>query len=1310
MKGNVTCSCGHSWNTSDSSKKDASVCHICGKDNTMKDGGWLDKYEPGGTVAKTDATRTSPALNYRSVEDSARIEREKELARRKTSVGPQSKPSVAMKQAAEERYAQQKRNEKYKKAAEYAQVIGGGLEVAAPFTGPLAPIIGGAGTITSAGSSAYLSGRDVADENYGSALMNAGFGGLGVAGYTPVARATNIRGVNVANAANTADYVSDVASKYNAYDDYGSNYAQTIQNIRQHVTSDELQDIIKPQRGLTPYNNKLRSHPDDGFFEPQEYLPEPNDFTDYMMDRAGASTAVGNRSPMMGLSNLPGSRITPSPAGGLFGMTAEEVARIRENFVPMDFSSNWNLPKKTLLSKLKDKAGKAVNVVDKKLGEMVSPPRKLPKGVSIGKLSNEINEELVKGVGVKKQQFPLRITLSGDLDRLNAGTQIINPATNEIVNAGQISLSRLTKPYGSKKFSEILFPNKNPPLTTPRDVWSNTLGFAKETDFPFGNLPKDKQLMFHDLGISGEYNKAINEVLKRNNLGNVLSGGTGHTELGLERWKKLANKGFAEDFGDKFYKLKKDGGWLEKYNDGGPVQPNYNDYSVSAGPGFEGDGYSNVGRNYSPAWGGQFQDGGKVITSRKDFSPGILSNVPGLSSLASGNQPGYNRHERYGPLGDLYRYYGGLPLEHDVLIESQSKPAKSKDKNAKYISLNRDQSFVNEVLDNYKRVSSGKLDKGESKLGDDNWQVSGYSSAGKDAHKTIKQGSEHHSNAIGRYTLGKGKDEKGEYISYYDKFDQGTGSGINPGEFLGLTKPFEIYDRIYVDPKTGKPKMAMGGSIGGATQGIPGATGFMYARTGSIPSNGKYAKKTKASAQDGKYLPKGVPGENEPLQFDPEDDAPFMMFGKPYEEPDRSREFPSFVPAMPAEELRPIDININQRNLLAEHTFTHQPGMKYDENLEGAASDNYMLKRTVTPYIKDEDIRLNTQVPTNPRDINFISNYKGAIGEVDQYPTSVPYQGEKHWNIDRFVIDPQFSTGYSALENFDEDTDKTQQRRNTLADMYKYFMLQNKGDRNTSWKQANEFMTKEIDPRISGPVYNTLRGDETLSRLTKSITGMIDEDYLTNFNSLKNEANLPDSDRSEVGRDFLKNPASDKQAKDLAMDWLVNYKKMSSKQAEQYYNKLPKTNEEYYKNLIKKEGKSKNNKRTITVLDSKEMQNGGEMRYYQEGLDFKPKSISKNGSNVIKDDRGQWDHPGEITEIGSNQITMQGVPYPVMGVSDTGDMQMMYPNQEYQYDGNSVTEYPMMQDGGELTKLDQLTNFTNYNTKQPGGWLDKYNN
>ena len=99
---------------------------------------------------------------------------------------------------------------------------------------------------------------------------------------------------------------------------------------------------------------------------------------------------------------------------------------------------------------------------------------------------------------------------------------------------------------------------------------------------------------------------------------------------------------------------------------------------------------------------------------------------------------------------------------------------------------------------------------------------------------------------------------------------------------------------------------------------------------------------------------------------------------------------------------------------------------------------------------------------------------------------------------------------------------------------------------------------------------------------------------------------------------------------------------------------------------------------------------------------------SAQDGNVIKDDLGQWAHPGEITEIGSNQITMQGVPYPVLGISDTGDTKLMQPGKDYKFKGKKVTEYPLAKDGKELVKLNQLTNFTNYNTKQSGGWLDKY--
>ena len=105
-------------------------------------------------------------------------------------------------------------------------------------------------------------------------------------------------------------------------------------------------------------------------------------------------------------------------------------------------------------------------------------------------------------------------------------------------------------------------------------------------------------------------------------------------------------------------------------------------------------------------------------------------------------------------------------------------------------------------------------------------------------------------------------------------------------------------------------------------------------------------------------------------------------------------------------------------------------------------------------------------------------------------------------------------------------------------------------------------------------------------------------------------------------------------------------------------------------------------------------------------------NIKKQGG-IIKDDRGQWDHPGEITEIGSNEITMEGVPYPVLGISDEGDTKLMKPGKNYKFKGKKVTEYPMAKNGLRqeqkgLVNLDNLLNFTNYNKPQPGGWLDSY--
>ncbi len=151
-------------------------------------------------------------------------------------------------------------------------------------------------------------------------------------------------------------------------------------------------------------------------------------------------------------------------------------------------------------------------------------------------------------------------------------------------------------------------------------------------------------------------------------------------------------------------------------------------------------------------------------------------------------------------------------------------------------------------------------------------------------------------------------------------------------------------------------------------------------------------------------------------------------------------------------------------------------------------------------------------------------------------------------------------------------------------------------------------------------------------------------------------------------------------------------------------------------------------------------QNGQEMQYYQEGLDWKPKNISRNGGwldaydvpkaedGIIQDDRGQWDHEGKVTRISGGNITMRPDPItgkpltqPLLGIADTGEEQMMYPGQDYEFEGAEyVTEYPKgkrpkkakngvnQADENSLVQLDQLTNFTNYNKPTKGGWLDKY--
>jgi hypothetical protein len=74
----------------------------------------------------------------------------------------------------------------------------------------------------------------------------------------------------------------------------------------------------------------------------------------------------------------------------------------------------------------------------------------------------------------------------------------------------------------------------------------------------------------------------------------------------------------------------------------------------------------------------------------------------------------------------------------------------------------------------------------------------------------------------------------------------------------------------------------------------------------------------------------------------------------------------------------------------------------------------------------------------------------------------------------------------------------------------------------------------------------------------------------------------------------------------------------------------------------------------------------------------------KQEPDIIYSPRGQWDHPGEVTRVPSENITMQGVHTPLLGIDNMGNQQMMYPGAEYTFPGaDYVDEYPF-RDGGEF--------------------------
>ncbi len=121
---------------------------------------------------------------------------------------------------------------------------------------------------------------------------------------------------------------------------------------------------------------------------------------------------------------------------------------------------------------------------------------------------------------------------------------------------------------------------------------------------------------------------------------------------------------------------------------------------------------------------------------------------------------------------DSWALYTGNKQRFGTYEISKNKPSKSTNVNTNYFSLNKSYPELISFLE-----KEGKtLKNGESKI--------------------IREGDKLSSDLVLRnFKISKGKDEKGEYISYYDNWN------LNPSmefPFPEQGKPFEIYDRIYL--------------------------------------------------------------------------------------------------------------------------------------------------------------------------------------------------------------------------------------------------------------------------------------------------------------------------------------------------------------------------------------------------------------------------------------------------------------------------------------------------------------------------------
>jgi len=858
--------------------------------------------------------------------------------------------------------------------------------------------------------------------------------------------------------------------------------------------------------------------------------------------------------------------------------------------------------------------------------------------------------------------------------------------------------------------------------------------------------------------------------------------------------------------------------WLDKYEQGGLVlkkktkdnygkQSNYNDAKASVGPDFVGLGYNTKGRDYSPAWRGQFQDGGilgktflQPNSSKLPAAPtpggkkGQMSTELAMSIGGEGGQPGYLiptfKHGK--PLADPeaeFRQTGehlGGPFKtwqaaekwgkerHKFVEKGQSVPSPTKT----WDEFAMGGGIPGAVGFTYARTAgsapaNGKYTKKTKASAQDGGLFSTNTQAAQDATRNViprkmtaqekKEAEEASKKAI---AAGKARDEK---IIEERKKNTSTKGDINtPGSWHTADKLRmfpenvgglgEMYDE-YINPAmmVGSLADAVGESVAarspegvaislgmaagmGALGMDPLGTALKYKNVGSnylknlqqrgaiVQTAGGMPVKPSTRFQEAA----NIAAERTRIPSQP----PTGYGGISQAEIDRYMQNVDIPSAPPSQAIANQERTAAIRQQNTPRTPYQAPTDDEILRMNEAEANRYYRRPTSTDYQPgsytpdyapvnrppvDRDAEMarfrQRLAESNARDAQRQSNvYEQLVSEDDLVDRAVssapprPVEAGPNWGDKEFKLGqakPGFNRytddkGNSFVQDVTQLDDELFGEYTISNNSGGYMKLKTKIDkdqqgylkvRDMTFRSEDEKISDgqfkkimaHLPPKvemgyISTSMYSQPLMDAQVARWANNQPGRIElqDIHLGELNTWnKNHADaIYDANTGEKYGDYFEQlkrqfPRIQKTAKSIANATGYEIPEPKLKLYDRSRN-VPEYIEVPFEDL-----------KTQQWKDYIEQNPQVKSEFKIFAPKYNVKKNWKNGGNIV-DPMGQWVHPGEVTTIPSNDITMKGVNYDVLGVSNTGDKKLMKPGKNYKFDGDSVTEYPK------------------------GGWLNKY--